>query len=72
MFGFRVRNQVCQKPGGSPGVDYNARHPRLTMCPNALQLPGGGWAQLELTDALTLALVWLKLLQALSLKLKRF
>ena len=46
-----------QKPGDvkSPGVALglaNARPPRLTMCANAPQLPGGGWAQLELTDAL--------------------
>ena len=33
----------------------NARPPGLTMCVNAPQLPGGGgWAQLELTDALGL------------------
>ena len=49
-----------QKPRGvkSPGVALglaNARPPGLTMCANAPQLPGGGggWAQLELTDALT-------------------
>ena len=47
-----------QKPRGvkSPGVGLglaNARPPGLTMCANALQLPGGGeWVQLELTDAL--------------------
>ena len=46
-----------QKPRGvkSPGVALglaNARSPGLTMCANALQLPGGwGWAQLELPDA---------------------
>ena len=46
-----------QKPCGvkSPGVALglaNARPLGLTMCANAPQLPGGGWAQLELTDAL--------------------
>ena len=46
-----------QKPRGvkSPGVALglaNARPPGLTMRVNAPQLPGGGWAQLELTDAL--------------------
>ena len=47
-----------QKPRGikSPGVALglaNARPPELTMSVNAPQLPGGGgWAQLELTDAL--------------------
>ena len=30
----------------------NARPPGLTMRANAPQLPGGGWAQLELTGAL--------------------
>ena len=45
-----------QKPRGVkiPGVALglvNARPPGLTMCANAPQLPGGGWAQLELTDA---------------------
>ena len=48
-----------QKPRGvkSPGVALglaNVRPPGLTMLVNAPQLPrgGGGWAQLELTDAL--------------------
>ena len=46
-----------QEPRGvkSPGVALglaNARPPGLTMFTNAPQLPGGGWAQLELTDAL--------------------
>ena len=45
-----------QKPRSvkSPGIALglaNARPPGLTVCVNAPQLPGGGWAQLELTDA---------------------
>ena len=45
-----------QKPCGvkRPGVALglaNARPPGLTICVNPPQLPGGGWAQLELTDA---------------------
>ena len=47
---------MCVK---SPGVALgkaNARPPELTMRANAPQLPGGGWAQLELTDTLQLIL----------------
>ena len=54
--------RVCQNPEGSPGAGKcptpgpakfaNASPLELTGCANAPQLPGGGWAQLELTDAL--------------------
>ena len=51
-----------QKPRGvkSPGVALglaDARPPGLTMCANAPPLPGGGWAQLELTDALAVGII---------------
>ena len=47
----KARGQANARPPGRAKF-ANAPPPGLARYANAPQLPGGGWAQLELTDAL--------------------